>query len=94
MRYRFLIDAYFTPPGELVNVKQMDTFEASINEDKWSIVNDLCREHYDEDRDVYRLWDTFVLIFDYFIFSRGLKQEIKDLKDMGRIKKVNNQLLD
>jgi len=80
LRHDFLMKAAIIPPGNLVEFAHSVYFMNSGKLRKiCSIINAMRDSYLDNDADIYRLWDTFLLIFHYFNCSKDAAKAFEDL---------------
>lgn len=81
LRHDFLMKAAIIPAGKLV----YHSHSILLNSGKQSYILDIIRalgkSYSDNIKHTFRLWDTFILIFDYFLDN--IKDAVKDFEDLG-----------
>ena len=88
LRHRFLSQASYTPSGDLVYYDQLGVLKETVYKDISPFRESRLIEQEKGDN-LYRLWDTFVLISHYFLIASILKQDAKFLRDIGQIPEEN-----
>jgi len=93
VRHDFLMKAVTIPVGKLVHHSHsVHVMDSGAQEGLLDIIRALGKGYDDDIKDKYRLWDTFILIFDYFLDV--FKDSMKDYEDIGRkVKDKNVRLL-
>jgi len=82
VRHDFLMNAVTIPAGKLVHHNHSVHVSGETQEGILNIIRALSKGYDDDIQDNYRLWDTFVLIFDYFLDV--LKDNMQDFEDIGK----------
>ena len=82
------------PPGPLVQHKHStDMMNRGIQKKILGIIRKLCIGYEDNLEDKYRMWDTFIIIFDYFLDSlKKMKKDFEDLEGKATDPKVADLL--
>jgi len=93
VRHDFLMACVTIPVGRLVshnhNFKLM---ESGTQQKLLGIIRALGKGYEDDTRETYRLWDTFILIFDYFLDV--IKDSMQNYEDIGKkVKKKELRML-
>jgi len=82
LRHDFLMRAAITPAGKLVyHCHSVHMLNTGKQENILDIIRALSNNYSDNTTDIFRLWDTFILLFDYFLDT--IKDGIKDFEDLG-----------
>ena len=83
LRHDFLMAGVTIPVGRLVHHHQsFHLMESGTQQGLLDIIRALSRGYDDDVKDNYRLWDTFILIFDYFLDV--LKDNMENYEDIGK----------
>jgi len=83
LRHDFLMAGVTIPVGRLVHHHHSFLLmESGAQEGLLGIIRALSKGYDDDVKDKYRLWDTFILIFDYFLDV--LKDNMQNYEDIGR----------
>jgi len=83
VRHDYLIKAMYLPAGKLVHHNHsLQLMDSDAQKDILDIIRALGEGYQDSIEDEYRLWDTFNLIFDYFLDT--LKDIKQDFEDIGK----------
>ena len=90
VRHDFLIKAVYIPAGKLVHHNQgLHLMNSDAQKDILDIIRALGEGYADSIEDDYRLWDTFNLIFDYFLdVLKDIKQDFDDIGNKVKDKHV------
>lgn len=83
LRHDFLMKAANIPAGRLVHHSHsVHVMNSGAQRNILGIIRALGKDYADSTKDIFRLWDTFILIFDYFLDVQ--KDNMKDFEDLGR----------
>jgi len=83
LRHDFLMTAVTIPVGRLVHHSHsFQLMESGTQQRLLGIIRALSKGYDDNIQDEYRLWDTFILIFDYFLDV--LKDNMQNYEDIGK----------
>jgi len=95
LRHDLLMATRTIPAGPLVqHFHSTNMMNKGIQKKILGIIRKLCTGYEDNLEDKYRMWDTFILVFDYFLDSlKKMKKDFEDLEGRATDPKVAEMLI-